>query len=156
MYWFQTDKNVVLIEEREKQQREKSHENSQLKNTLLETIAKYRNMLNEAPSEIEKQVLQTAIETLLKKVKELDAPKPSDELTSEDTTKSKKRIKALQEIFDFYSKQQLGVGRPETFDKIQRHFKSVNIGKFSVILKDFRMKMDKLVRIKHGWLFKLL
>ena len=151
------------MDESEKHQRQKINETSKLKNTLLETIMKYQSMVNGAPSEIEKQVLQSAIETLNQKVKELDAPEQAItpavsvlESNPDDATKSKKRIKALQEIFDFYSKQQLGVGKPETFDKIKRHFKSVNLGKFSVILKDFRMKIDNLVRIYQDLLIKVL
>ena len=177
-YWFKTDDQVIIIDEKDKTPTltqaidqvksqvisETSHQ-SDVRELLLETIYKYKNMEQNANNNIEKQVLQTTIETLYKKIDELEKgeEKESDESGKEKNVKPRrtveqKRWKALREIFEFYAKQQLNAAKSMTFDKLGKQYNSMNLGKFSVMLKHFRIKYDNLVKffIKRFDLFTII
>lgn len=65
------------------------------------------------------------------------------------TTKDEKREKCLKGIFDFYSRQQMLVGKKATFDEIQRELNNMNMGEFLRFILDFGIpiKKDKVVLI---------
>ncbi len=154
-YWFQTDENVMLVNPKKKASaavNQSTDGQSHVKALLLETIEKYQQMINEASTEVEKQILQGTIDTLYEKINKLEAgPKDSNDESRilQDAKiqkkKEEKRMKSLRDIFDFYSKQQLNAGKAPTFDRIERQFSSINLGKLSVIIKNFQMKIDQFV-----------
>lgn len=160
---------MFLIKEKEKKEQKASQQSIQPNNDnnnknqrdvrglIFETIAKYQQMIDESSSEVERQVLQTTINTLYKKLDELETGEVTNDISvvsapKKETEvrivrkKDEKRIKALREIFDFYSKQQLAGGKPGTFDRLERQFNTLNLGKFSVILKNYKIKIDHMVR----------
>ena len=132
-----------------------SEENGQndVKELLLDTISKYQMMAQNSNSQNEKNILETTIKTLYKKIQELEIGEERESNESEKEKnlkfekKVEKRIKSLREIFEFYSKQQLNAAKPSSFDKMGKQFNSVNLGKFSVMLKQFRIKCDSLVKL---------
>jgi len=154
-YWFQTDENVTLVNPKKKASavvNQSMDRQSHVKALLLETIEKYQEMIKEASTEVEKQVLQGTIDTLYDKLNKLETGSKTldDEsrLLQEakiQKKKEEKRMKALRDIFDFYSKQQLNAGKAPTFDRIEKQFSSINLGKLSVIIKNFQMKIDQFV-----------
>ena len=153
---------MFLSENKGKQQpNSQSNIQSDAKSLIKETIEKYEKLIRESRSEIEKEILQATLDTLLQKLNQLER-RGSNTVVDEsrlDTLEDKKaikrkerRMKALKEIFDFYSKQQLNGGKAATFDRIGKQFNSINIGKFSVIIKNFQMKIDQLVRNFSGFI----
>jgi len=147
-YWFQTDENVTLVNPKKKVQSQQP--TNDVKALLLETIEKYNQMIKDAATDVEKKILQGTIDSLYHQLSQLEAgPKTQDDeakLIQEAKLKKKreeKRMKALRDIFDFYSKQQLNAGKAPTFDRIEKQFSSINLGKLSVIIKNFQMKIDQ-------------
>jgi len=144
-YFFRTDDNVVLIDNRNE---EKSDANATRK-ALLATIAKYEKMILESTNEIENQVLQSTIDSLRKKLKELEDQLSGEKEAINEAARRKraeKRSVVLKEIFDFYCAQQLNAGKYSTFVRIDRLSNTMNLGTFTVFLKSFRLKVDPLVR----------
>ena len=139
-YWIKSDEYVVLIDNRVKD------EAGAVKKALLATIENYEQMFAEAKTEIEKQVLQTTIDTLYKKLDELengiiktDRPKIDP---AELKRREQKRKKAFKEIFYFYCTQQINLGSAQTFDKLGRLTNTINLGTYRVMLKNFRLKIQ--------------
>jgi hypothetical protein len=137
-YWLKTDHEVRLLEEREL-----LSPAEQIKLAIGETIFKYENIIQNTESEVERVVLQSTIDTLKKKITQLengvitemgDTTNRTDVV---DKKKEEKRMKILQELFYFYSKQQLGVGKSSTFDKIEHKSNTLNLGQFLFIIKTF-------------------
>jgi len=142
-FFFRIDDNVVLIDNRND---DKSDVN-QTRKALLATIAKYEKMITESTNEIENQVLKGTVESLKKKLQELEDQLNSDrEALNEDARRKRaeKRSVVLKEIFDFYCAQQLNAGRYSTFVRIDRLSNTMNIGTFTVFLKSFRLKLDPI------------
>lgn len=113
---------------------------------MTETIAKYQKMLADCTNEVDRQILQTTIDTLNGKLHQLETGELSSRKKKDSRTKEEKKMRALRDTFDFYAKQQVSGGKAPTFSKIQHQFNTINLGKFSVILKNFRIKIDNLVR----------
>jgi len=139
-YWIKTDEYVVLIDNRVKD------DTGAVKKALLATIENYEQMLQDAKSDIEKQVLQTTVDTLYKKLEELEngavggqEPKMSE---AEIKRREQKRKRAFKEIFYFYCTQQINAGSAQTFDKLGRLTNTINLGTYKVMLKNFRLKME--------------
>lgn len=59
------------------------------------------------------------------------------------TTKSEKREKQLKGIFDFYSRQQLMVGKKATFEEIQKVLDNMTLGEFVRFCLDFQVPIKK-------------
>lgn len=121
-----------------------------VKSLILDTISKYKVMMTNSDKDVEKLVLQTTIETLYSKINILETG-ISDEKPSvvEDETMKKKNskiLKALKDIFEFYSKQHLHGLKSSTFEEMERQYNSINLSKFSVILKRFYIKADLQVK----------
>ena len=138
------DDGIVLEDHR------KAEDEGAVRQTLIETIQKYEKIIQESRNKVEKEILQGTVDTLKSKLKELEAqkaqaePEPTKEESSAQK-KEEKRIKALKEIFDFYCAQQLNVGKASTFDRLDRISKTINLGTFKIILKNFKVKMSTLV-----------
>ncbi len=156
---------MILIDESEKPKVVAVHQNidqtksevisengipQDVKSLILDTISKYKVMMTNSDKDVEKLVLQTTIETLYSKINILETG-ISDEKPSvvEDETMKKKNskiLKALKDIFEFYSKQHLHGLKSSTFEEMERQYNSINLSKFSVILKRFFIKADLQVR----------
>jgi nucleoid-associated protein YejK len=54
-----------------------------------------------------------------------------------------KRAKGIQEIFDFYTRQQLMVGKKATFEQIEHELSNLNMGEFMRFCKDFKIPVSK-------------
>jgi len=146
-HWIKTDEYVVLIDNRVKD------EAGAVKKALLATIENYEQMFEDAKTEIEKQVLQTTIDTLYKKLEELETGIIKTERNKIDEAELKrraqKRKRAFKEIFYFYCTQQINLGSAQTFDKLGRLTNTINLGTYKVLLKNFRLKIQhhKLVEL---------
>jgi hypothetical protein len=57
-----------------------------------------------------------------------------------------KRNKALKEIFDFYSRQQMMIGKKATFDQIKNEVSNMNLGEYMGFCNDFDLMISKEVR----------
>ncbi len=150
-YWIKSDEYVVLIDNRVKD------DAGAVKKALLATIENYEQMLQDAKTEIEKQVLQTTVDTLYKKLEELEngvleshEPKMSE---AEKKRREQKRKRAFKEIFYFYCTQQINAGSAHTFDKLGRLTNTINLGTYKVMLKNFRLKMEHHVRNTFEYFF---
>ena len=167
-YWFKTDDQVILIDESEESKI--VHQNidqttsevisetgvpQDVKSLILDTISKYKVMMTNSDKDVEKLVLQTTVETLYKKINMLetgitnekpraDAEKGEDEMMKK---KNSKILKALKDIFEFYAKQHLHGLKSSTFEEMERQYNSINLSKFSVILKRFFIKADHHVKV---------
>lgn len=73
----------------------------------------------------------------LKEEEEQQIQKQKDELIS-------RREKGLQEIFNFYARQHLLIGKKPTFDEIEHKNSVINIGEFMKFCKDFDIKLNKV------------
>jgi len=144
-YLLRKDDNIVLVNHR------KADDEDAVKATLLETIEKYEKLIEDSKNKVEKQILQGTVDTLKAKLRELEVQRgsatPDVDGKEEETkgeSKADKRTRSLKEIFDFYCAQQLNVGRAATFDRLDRISRTINLGTFKVILKNFRLKMSTL------------
>ena len=63
--------------------------------------------------------------------------------------REEKREKTLRGIFDFYSRQQILVGKKATFDEIKKELDHLNMGEF------FRFCLDFGIPIKYHFAFRL-
>jgi len=155
-YWLKSDENLRLekikgnIENTNEENEDKSED---VKQVIMETIEKYEKMKRESINELEIQVLQTTIDTLRSRLQEIENKKEQtieQEIQNEGLKQKKeeRRKNALKEIFEFYCVQQLNVGRSSTFDRLGRLLNTINIGTFTVFLKNFRLKIDHLVNCK--------
>lgn len=55
----------------------------------------------------------------------------------------RQRNKDLREIFEFYAKQHLMIGKRATFDMIKHQNSIINMGDFILFCKDFKIPLDK-------------
>lgn len=140
--WFKIDHNVKVYDDKEQQTTIEG---------LLITISKYQTMLDNAQSNIEKQALKNTILGLYDKIENLshsyrekkDAEKSPRSYTE---VREEKRIRALRDIFDFFCRKGLRIIKGFTFESINRHYSGMTLEKFSVMLKDFNIKIDQFVR----------
>jgi len=152
-YWIRIDENIILVDKRTKLDKS-------VKGAILRTIENYEKIMKDATSDVEKKVLETTVETLKRKLRELETGIVETEpervsVTSEADTKKKeiKRKRALKEIFYFYCTQQINLGSAHTFDKLERLTNTINLGTFRVLLKNFNMKMDHHVSFSSIFLY---
>jgi len=144
-----------------------------VKENILAMIEKYERIKNESQEEIEKQALQNTIDTLYKKLYHIDGPEKikepkeievisprirKEEVTvekewSESPNKKKiaakeaRRLKALKDIFDFYAKKGASsIYLYKNFEDIVRESQEISLENFSILLKDFRIKIDPAVK----------
>jgi hypothetical protein len=54
-----------------------------------------------------------------------------------------KRNRGIKEIFDFYTRQHLMIGKKATFDQIQYELSNMNMGEFMKFCKDFKIPVSK-------------
>lgn len=54
-----------------------------------------------------------------------------------------KRKRGIKEIFDFYTRQHLMIGKKATFDQIQYELSNMNMGEFMKFCKDFNIPVSK-------------
>ena len=59
---------------------------------------------------------------------------------------NQKRMKALNEIFTFYSKQHIGSGSKSTFDELGNIWSSLSLGEFMKFWNDFRLPIEKYIQ----------
>ena len=50
--------------------------------------------------------------------------------------------KALEEIFIFYAKQSIMAGKQKTFENVSEELRTINMGQFNKIIKDFKIKIS--------------
>ena len=55
-------------------------------------------------------------------------------------------MKALMEIFNFYSKQHIGGGPKSTFEDIHNNSTSLNLGEFMKFWTDFKFPIEKYIQ----------
>ena len=70
-YWFQVDDHVVLYDERNDNQNQTSLDGD-VRSIMMETIEKYQKMMTETTNEVDRQILQTTLDTLMSKLRELE------------------------------------------------------------------------------------
>lgn len=54
-----------------------------------------------------------------------------------------RRSRGIKEIFDFYTRQQLLIGRKATFEQIEHELSNLNMGEFMRFCKDFKIPVSK-------------
>lgn len=113
-----------------------------LKANLRHTIATYTEKLKASTSDLEKRVLRNTVESLKKELKKLE-----DKLKALDdpTTKARKRMNALKEVFDFYCKQHVKVGGvSNSFADIKSQLNNMALADWMCFCRDFRIKGPSL------------
>lgn len=55
-----------------------------------------------------------------------------------------KRAKGIKEIFDFYTRQHLMIGKKATFEQIEYELSNLNMGEFMKFCKDFKIPVSKI------------
>ena len=115
---------------------------------LQNTIGEYRSMLQTCETEQDRSRVQGLIRTLEGQLRTLsDAPVHSKRSAASNAgraeTVEERRAKGLRELFDFYTRKQLLVGRHATFDQIQKEMSFLNLGEFMAIIKDFKIRVSK-------------
>lgn len=55
-----------------------------------------------------------------------------------------KQNRGIKEIFDFYTRQHLMVGKKATFEQIEYELSNINIGEFMKFCKDFNIPLSKI------------
>lgn len=153
-YWFSTDKEVVVLRDNEFAERQQVPENapeSDAIKTLKETIAKCENVMNECKNETERKILMSTINTLREKLSTIQGGETPHILSGQQ---EEKKIKALKEIYYFYSKQHVRYGVFATFDSIKREQQVMNLGEFSFIVKDFELLKNPSDKLKIAEVFK--
>lgn len=120
-----------------------------MKIALQETIHKYEKLLRDCKTEIEKKVITGSIDSLKQQLADLEAEKVANDTSRKNREKfHKKKLQALKDIFDYYSKQHCRVGVYTTFDTIKHELDILSLGEFSFIVRDFqllRRKEDRAV-----------
>lgn len=143
-FWFRTDRDVILVDRRGDNASEGG-----IKKVLEDTIEKYEKMINDTSNPMEKEILEGTVETLKKKLSELEkggkGEKTQRNSENEQQKREERKSRALKEIFDFYCTQQLNVGRSATFAKLDRLSTTITLGTFKVLLKTFKLKLDHFV-----------
>ena len=125
---------------------------------ILDIISKYKEALTNSKDFTEKRAILNSINMYYHKLYEVKAKREG--LTSEEqyhlstlvrneTSKNEKRSKALKNIFEFYCKKAISmVKKYYTFDSINKQAQGMTLENFSVLLKDFRIKLDPSVKNK--------
>lgn len=150
--WFKIDHNVKVYDDKEQQ--------STIEGLLI-TISKYQTMLDNAQNPIEKQALKNTILSLYDKIENLSKSRENKDSEksprSYNEVREEKRIRALRDIFDFFCRKGLKIAKGFTFESINRHYSGMTLEKFSVMLKDFNIKLDQMVsimiRMKNNWCY---
>ena len=130
----------------EDERKEQADENP-LKKSLKKTTELYEKMLEECQNEHEKTILQNTIETLKKQITEIDKTNnntsgqkiPSQGGNQGKIKKEEIRRKSLFDIYNFYCKVQLMIGKSSTFERIEYEMNSLNLNKLSMICIDFEL-----------------
>ena len=147
-YWFSIDHDVTVVQESEFSQKQDTKQ--QVRDTLLETIGKYEQILQDCKSEIEKKVIIRTIDSLKEQLAELDREDGGAIMSHREkgAKRTEKRLKALREMYNFYCKQHCKVGVYTTFDNIKKELDVLSLGEFSFIVRDFQLlknRQDKTV-----------
>ena len=105
-------------------------------------------MLQTVETEQDRTRVQGLIRTLEGQLQTLaDAPVHSKRSVVSNAgrveTIEERRAKGLRELFDFYTRKQLLIGRHATFDQIQKEMSFLNLGEFMAIIKDFKIRVSK-------------
>jgi hypothetical protein len=134
------EKEERLARERAKRAAEKD-ERARLRIVLLSSIEEYEMMLKDAKTETEKKILQSTIDSLRKQLEDREKLIRAEEDWKNNRRTMKvnleRRAKNISEIFSFYCKQQLTLGRNSTFDRMNHEGNILTLGKFFLIAREF-------------------
>jgi len=125
--------------------------NKMFKETLIQTIEMYQGLLtkqrtNGQDTSNTEQLLKTLRIQLAALYKNKEQAKSLMYNTSKSINKDQ-RIKALDEIFHFYTKQLALAHVRKTFDVVQKEKDTMTLGYYVRFLKDFRVEFDLKVNL---------
>lgn len=128
---------------------------SEVIKTLRESMKDCESALAYCQSDEEKRMILTAIHTLKHKLSLLqNKPKTRNVVVIEQSSPLDRKMKGLNEIYQFYAKQHLRYGIYARFDTIKRRAQVMNFGEFAFVIKDFHLLRDKSDKPKVQEIFK--
>ncbi|CAI2383555.1 unnamed protein product [Moneuplotes crassus] len=141
---------MSFIEEEDLQMmmRQAEMEGNQEKLLLLRDLYTLNTEFGISENNDERSKIRRKIELLKKRIDASQERTPSKKtlrkkLRETPLNTQKQRIKDLKEIFKFYSRQHLMIGKLSTFDNIQKQTSILNMGDFVLFCKDFKVPLDK-------------
>jgi len=123
--------------------------------SILDKIKAYKESLSNSRDFNEKRAILNSINGLyhrLYEIKENREGLKSEEkyhlstLIKNDVARQERRMRALRSIFDFYCKKGISmVKKYYTFDSIDRQTQAMSLENFSLLMKDFHIKVEPTV-----------
>lgn len=142
-YWLKSDNDMCILKQIEYkemmyQEKEREEEDKSLEKNVKDILSGYQKLMDNCKNEEEKNSIRRMMEEVEKTVGQIqkrtgESAKLSPIITKpikSELVQKEKREKSLLQIYSFYSKQFITLGKFSTFDRLKEEANNIDQGKF--------------------------